>query len=176
MNSRLFISLLLSFLAYIVAQVLIFQHIALFGLAIGYLYVGFLLLLPFELAPIALLLIGFFCGLTVDVFYDTPGIHASASVLLSFLRIYLVKQTAPTGGYEAGQLPTIRDMGLRWFLVYSAVLVVAHHLLLFLIEASDFSLVGRSLFRAGISASFTLMLLITVQYLFYPQQRTRRRL
>ncbi len=135
-------------------------------------YVGFILFLPRTMGPVWLLLSAFGYGLLVDVFYDTLGIHAAASVLLAFLKPVHLKLVVPSGGYEAADEISIESMGFRWFMWYTFPLIFVHHLALFAIEAANFSLLHFVLLKAVFSTLFTFVILSLVQgALFSPQSK-----
>jgi rod shape-determining protein MreD len=157
---------ILRFVLLVLLQVLVLDHIDLAnGWAVPYLYVLFLLMLPLELPDWAGLLIGAFTGFVMDVFSSTPGMHMSACTVLMFARIHLLKLISPREGYEFGTRPNIPDMGVAWFLTYAGLLVVAHHLWLFLIELHSFRALGATFLRALVSAAFTLLLCVLAQLL-----------
>lgn len=142
------------------------------GMAIPYLYVLFLLMLPINLPKWTELIIGLICGLAIDMFTNTLGIHASACVLLAFVRPLLLKAIAPRDGYEFGQRPTISDLGTSWYFKYAFVLVFIHHLWLFYLEVYSFSGFFTTLLRVILSSLFTFLLVILSQYLFFPRKST----
>jgi hypothetical protein len=91
------------------------------------------------------------------------GIHASASVFLAYLRPFVLGIFAPREGYDPGNLPDVRHNGFAWFLKYTVLLVVAHHLFLFFAEAFRFSNFFSTLSKALISSFFTLILIFILQ-------------
>jgi len=157
---------ILRFVVLITVQVLVLDNIQLSGYINPYLYVLFILMLPFEIPGWALLLLCLATGLTMDMFTDTAGMHAGATVFMGFVRPYLLKLISPRDGYEFGTFPSIKYYGLNWFLTYSAILIVLHHLALFYLEVFRFSEFFRTFFRAIASSVFTLILVIISQYLF----------
>ena len=128
---------LLRFVLLMLLQVLVLDHLDVAnGYMMPYLYVLFLLMLPFELPTWAQLLIGAFTGLLMDIFSSTPGMHMSACVVMMFARAHLLDLIAPREGYEYGLRPTVPRMGLAWFLTYAGLLIALHHLWLFFVEGS----------------------------------------
>src|SRR5882757_9843587 len=116
--SRSGILLFFSFFIYLLLQVLLFKNLVLFNTAFCFLYIAFILFLPIEMNPLALMLVGFAMGFTVDIFYDSLGIHACTTVLIAFLRNFWLGTITPQGGYDAGEGPTLAVNGVQWFLVY----------------------------------------------------------
>jgi hypothetical protein len=150
-------------------QVLIVQNIHLGSYIILLPYILFILLLPFDIPKIALLVISFFTGLTVDAFYDTVGMHAAACTLMGFSRYYLLKFIAPRDGYEAGA----DDMGTAWFITYSGALIFIHHFFFFFLEVFRWNEFFTTLFRIILSSIGTFVFIYVIQYLFYKTARRR---
>ena len=162
------------FVVLILLQGLILNDINLWqGMAIPYLYILFLLMLPLDTPRWLELILGLVCGLAMDMFTDTLGIHASACVLLAYIRPIFLRSIAPRDGYEFGQNPTIADLGLAWYLKYAAVLIFAHHFWLFFVEVYSFKGFFTTLLRAVLSSAFTLVLVLLSQYLIFPRRNMR---
>jgi hypothetical protein len=160
------------FLIYLVLQVVLMQNIVLFDVAFCFLYVGFLLMIPFEAGVVRLMLLGLAMGLSVDIFYNSLGIHAAASVFIMYLRPYVVSAMAPRGGYEPGMMPKLKVMGAEWFAAYSFTLIFLHHLVLFFVEAGGFDMFWYTLLKAAASSVFTFVVILIIQYLFYSSKRS----
>lgn len=173
MGYRQIIQLVISFFIYWITQVVFLRNIVVFDSAFIFIYIGFLLSLPFETTkPIALVL-GFFMGIMIDLFYDSIGIHAAACVLMMFTRAYWLTLITPQGGYELGSSPTINDNGILWYLSYSVPLIFIHHFAIFYIEAGGFTMFFFTLGKVFYSLIITTTVLILVQLLFYSSS-TRR--
>ncbi len=161
------------FVLLILLQGLILNDVNLWqGLAIPYLYVLFLLMLPINIPKWAELIIGLACGLAIDMFTNTIGIHASACVLVAFARPLLLNAIAPRDGYEFGQRPTVSDQGFTWFIKYAFVLIFIHHLWLFFLEVYSFTGFFTTLLRVVLSSIFTFLLVMLSQYLFFSRKST----
>lgn len=124
-------------------------------------------MLPFETPKVLSLIIAFLLGIAIDMFYDTMGMHAAASVFMAFARPGVLKIFSPRDGYENETKPTIKYLGISWFLSYSSTLIVLHHLVLFYTEIFNFSEFFSTLLRVIISSIFTLLLVVISQYFFY---------
>jgi len=165
---------LLRFLLLLLLQVLVLDHLDVAnGYMVPYLYVLFLLMLPFELPAWAQLLLGAFTGLVMDLFSSTPGMHMSACIVMMYVRVYLLDLISPREGYEYGLRPTVPRMGLAWYLTYAGLLIAIHHLWLFFVEVYSFDRFFGTFFRALLSALFTLALCMIAQFLTSSQQRGR---
>ncbi len=157
-NSKRFVFLILF-------QVLILNNIQLGGYLNPYLYVLFILMLPFETPKGLLLLLAFLLGISVDMFSNTLGMHAMACVLLAFFRPHIVTYISPRGGYDFGAEPTVKDMGFNWYLSYTGILILAHHILLFNLEVFRLTEFFSTLYRTLLSSLFTLVLVLITHYI-----------
>lgn len=158
---------ILAFLVYVGMQVFFVRNLVLFGHSFCFVYIGFLLMLPLEIGTVPLLLIAFGTGLVTDIFYDTLGIHAAACVLLAFLRPYVIKLLTPRGGYDQNESPGISDQNQQWYVSYAAILILCHHLLLFLLQSFNSNLMFPAILKAFLSTFFTFAVLYLLQYMFY---------
>ena len=154
-----------NFVFLLLLQVLILNHIEISGFINGYLYVLFLLLLPFETPKWLLLVAGFIMGISVDFFCQTLGVHAFASVTMMFIRPYLLGILAPREGYDVGAEPNVNSFGFEWFLRYAVILVLAHHFVLFYTETFKFHQFFTTFLRVILSSIFTMLLIILSQLL-----------
>lgn len=152
------------FVLYLLAQVLLFRQLVLFNTAFCFVYVAFILMLPIETNPLALMLTAFFLGFLIDVFYDSLGLHALSLVLVAYLRNYWLATITPQGGYDAGEGPTLAVNGLQWYLVYTLPLVFVHHAVLFFTEAGGFGIFWYTLSKVMTSLLFTMSVILLLQY------------
>lgn len=157
---------IIRFILLVLIQVFVLNNIRINGYVNPYIYVLFILLLPFETPGWLLLLSSFALGLSVDIFSHTPGLNAAASVLMAFCRPAVIRLLSGTKGIEPGEKPGIADMGFRWFFLYSLILIFIHHLLLFYIEIFRFNEFIDTFYRVITSTAASLVLIILIQYLF----------
>lgn len=153
------------FFLYLFAQVLLFKRLVLFETSFCFLYVAFILLLPVETNNLLLMAIAFLLGFSVDIFYDSLGLHALSLIAVAYLRNYWLNAITPQGGYDAGSSPGLPLYGLQWFLVYTLPLIFVHLVLLFFIEAGGFDLFWHTMLKILGSLVFTATVLLMLQYL-----------
>jgi len=165
MNSRNIVFFIFTFLLFTGAQVTVFRNLALFNTSFCFIYIGFILFLPIDTDRILLLMLGLVLGLSIDIFYDSIGIHAAAAVLLAFIRPYWIVILTPQGGYEIGVSPTLKQMPFFWISSYLIPLLLIHHIAIFYIEAGGFSLFFFTLVKVFASTIFTYVVLVLVQLL-----------
>lgn len=160
----------LRFIGLILVQGLILKNMEAGYLINPFLYVLFIIQLPFELPAWLGLALAFALGFFVDVFYGTMGMHMAACTLMGWARPAILRFMQPRDGYEFGQQPTMQDMGRMWFLSYAAILIIIHHLYIFHLEIFSFREMPMTLLRVLFSSAATLLLVVVTQFLFY---RTR---
>ncbi len=137
-------------------QVLLLRNLIFLNYAFCFLYVGAILVLPPELDKSLYLLVAFSCGLLLDVFTNTLGLHAAATVLVAYLRSFLLERHVRQTGEELMSL-TLRRLGLVQFIAIFFPLVFIHSAALFLIEANSFNLILHTLIRIGASSVYTML-------------------
>lgn len=158
---------IIRFFVLVLVQVLIIKNIELGRFINPFLYVLFIIIMPFETPKWLLLVVAFVLGVTIDMFYDTPGMHSAACVMMAYIRPGVLKLFSPRDGYEFGTQPTIQYLGIPWFVSYAGILIVVHHLILFYIEIFRMHEFFSTFFRVIISSIFTLLLVVITQYLFH---------
>jgi hypothetical protein len=154
-----------NFIFLILLQILVLNNIEFSGYINPYLYILFIILLPFETPNWMLLVSAFMLGLCVDFFSHTLGMHTFSTVLIAFLRPFILKFIAPREGYEAGSRPNANFLGFEWFMKYAIILVVVHHFSLFYIEVFKFHQFFATLLRVILSSIFTLLLIALSQFI-----------
>lgn len=155
------------FFVLILVQVLILNNIELSGYINPYLYVLFIILLPIELPGWIVIITSFLIGLGVDMFSNSMGFHAAASVFVAFFRPFLLKRMSPREGYEPEVNIGVKKMGLKWFLTYASIMVLLHHFILFYIEIFRFEEFFSTLLRMILSSILTLILILLTEFGFY---------
>ena len=164
---KIYLRNIIRFAAVVLVQVLIFDNIELSGYINPYIYLIFIILLPFEAPNWLLLTLAFLLGLSIDLFHMTYGLHASATVFAAFLRPFVLKTFSPRDGYEPGTFPRISYYGFNWFAKYTMILIFTHHFFLFFMEIfrlSDILFILSKTLLSGIVSAF---FIIISQYFIY---------
>lgn len=163
----------LRFVVLVFLQVFLLKNITLYNVSTPYLYILFILLLPFETPNVVLFALSFILGLTIDAFYDTPGLHAASCVLLAFVRILFISITVQKEGFDNEPEPTLSIMGFRWFFTYALILTLFHHFFLFNLEVFRFSEIPYTLSRFVLSSIFTVFLMLLTGFLFFRRKERK---
>jgi len=130
--SKLNVKYFFEFVALILLQVLILDNILFLGYIYSYIYVMFIILLPFKINKLPLLLFSFFLGLSVDFFNDTGGIHAAACLCIAYLRPLFIRLSFGIN-YDLNTLK-LSSAKVRAQLLFTIVMVFTHHLIMFSLE------------------------------------------
>ena len=158
---------ILRFAFLVLAQILLFNNIQFSGYINPYIYILFILLMPFETPGWILLISGFSLGLSIDIFMNTIGLHTTATIILAFTRPYILNVISPRDGYEPGSFPRIFYYGFNWFLRYTISMVLIHHFTLFFLEVFRFEVILHTIVRIILSSLFSVSLIIISQYFVF---------
>jgi len=125
-------------------------------------------LLPYKTHKTILVLIGFFLGFFVDIFYDSLGVHAFTTTFIAYMRIYILNLISPTEGYGKNYL-TAHSYGITWFITYLSIILLMHLFVLYSIEAFSFIYLKEIILRTIFSFIASLFLLSVGQLIFNPK-------
>jgi len=168
--NRLVFNNIIRFVTLVLIQVLIMNKIDFYGFLNPYVYILFILLLPFETPGWLLLLLSFLIGLTVDVFSGTLGLHAASSVFAAYVRPIIIKLVGEKPEYDITTQPKLQQMGLKWFIAYALLMILAHHLFLNLLDVFSFNELWQTLLRVVVSSLFTFLFIMLFEYIFAPKK------
>jgi hypothetical protein len=160
---------ILNLIILLMLQLPLIHRITLFDKAFGFFYVGFLLLLPTTLSRNYLMFIAFGSGLLVDVFSDTPGIHAGASVFIMFIRgFWLSVINDDSKDLINVNITSLKKTGFTYFLF---PLVFVHHFLIFSLENGGFHHFGMILEKVFFSTIFSCIIIFVINFLIAPNRK-----
>ncbi|MBY8962774.1 rod shape-determining protein MreD [Flavobacterium sp. D11R37] len=154
------------FIILLLMQVVVFNRIDLFGLADPYPYILFIILYPVNGNRALLLVSSFLLGLFIDMFTNSGGVHAAASLVLAYVRPSIFKFSFGLS-YEYQTIKINEKLSPERF-SFILISVVIHHLILYLLEVFRLSFLLDSLLRMFIATLFTLTLCIIIIYLIKP--------
>jgi rod shape-determining protein MreD len=152
------------FVGLFLVQVFLLNNISLFGVATPFLYIYLILVSDKYVDRIALMLLAFALGLVVDVFSNTPGVNAAASVLVAFLRPGMLRLFTPRDEFENFE-PGIHTLGLWSFVRYAAVFLLVHHAAVFLLESFSLAHIGYLMLRIVCGTLVTLLLVVATEFI-----------
>lgn len=150
------------FVVFVAIQIWVLNNIHFLRIATPFLYLYFIVKLPVGASQAQVVFFSFLAGLTIDMFTNTPGMHAAACTLVGFIREPLIRfylgKDLPEGIY-----PSYKTFGFGGFFRYVLTLVVIHHLALFLLESLTFFDPVFLAVRIAASTVMTTVLICTVE-------------
>jgi rod shape-determining protein MreD len=163
---RTWINYTIMFISLVLIQVLLLNYIQFSGFINPYIYVLFVLLLPVSTPRYAVVLLGFFMGLVIDIFSNTLGMHAAATTFMAFARP-VVMNVISAREMDKSDYPGLQQYGFLWFLYYAGILVFMHHVIFFYIEAFTFTNFIHTFIRCFLSSLFSIFMIVLSQFLVF---------
>ena len=149
-------------------QVLIFNHIHLFGFLNPNVYLLALFLLPLDIPKSAQYAIAFATGLFIDIFQFTYGIHASACMIFILLRPYLMYALNVNKKKIDTEVPIPGKRDFRWLLLFTLLMTLSHQLIVTMLEVFSFRQFHHTLLVIFANTLFTTLLILCMEYIFIP--------
>ena len=152
------------FILLVLIQALILNHINFLGYINPYIYILFIILYPVKNNRTLFIFLSFLLGLSVDIFSDSGGVHAAASVTLAFIRPGFLKSVF--GALYENQSIKFSNMDLAPKLTYIGLMTVVHHFIMFTLEIFSISKIILIAQKTLFSSIFTIILCILVTIIF----------
>ena len=138
------------FILLVLLQILILKQIpvelASFRLLI-FLYPTFLILLPTNTPSQVMILLGFLIGITLDIFYDSPGVHAGASVFSGFMRGASLRLFGVDVDQVKIPTPSRANIGFGKYARISAFILFFHIFVYYVFDVFTFVYIGEILIK-----------------------------
>ena len=168
MNSTILVNIF-RFVLLLALQILVFNNMNFGGYISAFPYILFIILYPVNGNKSNLLIASFFLGLIMDLFSNSGGVHATACVLLAYLRPYFFKFSFGLS-YEY-QTVKLNDVLTPERFTFILLAVTTHHIILFLLESFEITFFFDVLLRTLLSTLFTILTCIILIYLIKPNKR-----
>lgn len=146
----------------VVLQTMLFNHLQLFG-GVIMVYMIALLKIPVDVNRNLQILAGFICGLIIDIFSNTLGMHTLTALTVMFLRmpilhLYINQEDVKTG------VPSNSLMGMSSYIRYAITMLSIHCFLLYFIESFTLFNIVAILIKAFISLALTSIAVISLEF------------
>ena len=102
----------------------------------------------------------------VDIFSNTLGIHAFASVFVSYIRPVVIR-VITNREEDMSDYPGLRQNGMGWFLYYTTLMVLIHHSVLFFIEVFSFANFLSTVYRILLSPISSIFVIVLSQFIVF---------
>lgn len=168
MNSAL-LGNIVRFILLLMAQILVFNNIDFLGYINPYPYILFIILYPVNSNKTGLLLAAFLLGIIMDMFCNSGGVHAAASIVLAYYRPYIFKFSFGVS-YEY-QTVKINDVLTPERFSFILISVIIHHFTMFILEIFRLNFILEIFIKTLFSTLFTTVICIILIYLIKPNKR-----
>lgn len=163
--NNLVLSNIISFIGLLLLQVLVFNHINLFGFVNPLIYIAWIFLFPVRKSITLFLILSFLLGISVDLFSDSGGINAAASVFIAFIRLPFLKAILKKSGFDY-LLFNLRAIPFSKYLLFISTLTFIHHLIVFSLAYFSFQDYYPILKNTLVTSFFTILIIILGMALF----------
>lgn len=151
----------------LLVQVLIFNHIMLFNVAMAFVFIYPILRLRIDLKMDWLLTWAFLSGLIVDLFSDTPGVNALSCTLLAAAKRPALFAYVLRDDRTKSIVPSIRELGISAYSKYLLTMSALYCVLAFSIEYFNFADIKEIAIMSASSTLFTFAMLLGLECIFY---------
>jgi len=163
--SNLIISNSIRFIGLVLLQVLILNHVNLFGYLNPLVYIVWVFLFPVRKNKSIFLIASFLLGLSVDFFSNSGGINAAATLFIAFIRLPILKIILRKSDFDY-LLFKLRAVSIDKIFLYIATLTIIHHFIVFSLEYLSFNAFMTIISNTFFTSIFTILLSILGILLF----------
>lgn len=156
----------LLFVILLLLQVIVCNNLLLFGVAVPFIFIYFIICLPLDVNLNVLMLSSFLLGFSVDIFSDTMGLNSMACLLLSVCKKPVFYAYLPKEDKFKNACPGIASMGWINYIKYLLTISAIFSLIVFGLEFFSFASFFRILAMTISSAILTVILLIGIDAIF----------
>ena len=151
----------LRFFVFLAIQVLVFNHVQVYGYGVPMVCILPILLFPLETPRWQILLWSFAIGLLEDIFTNTPGMSAATLTLIGMVQPALLRSFTPRDEEDddAGLVPSSHTLGWAAFVRYLIVATLLQALCFFTLEAFSFFNIWKYLINILSSWAMTAIIL-----------------
>ena len=147
-------------------QVLLFDQLQLLGACHPYIYVLCLLMMPITLPHSIDMILGAIAGIIMDIFCNSLGVHTAACILVMFIRPYLIGAIVSDKDRLNEQI-NLHTIGMEALVKYIVIMVLIHHLTIFLLAAWSWHHIGFVMLETIVSSTVTILIIIGYNALKY---------
>lgn len=168
MNSN-FILNIIRFITLLIIQIFVLNQINFGGWINPYIYILFIILYPINSNKFGFITASFLLGLIMDIFSDSGGVHATAALLLAYVRPSFLRFAFGLS-YEYQTIRIAEKLSVDRF-TFIMISILFHHLILFTLELYRFDLFFEIITRTILSTIFTFIICIISIYLIKPNRK-----
>tara|TARA_R110001583_G_scaffold41751_5_gene132654 strand:- start:3373 stop:3882 length:510 start_codon:yes stop_codon:yes gene_type:complete len=168
--NNLIISNSIRFIGLVLLQVLVLNHIDLFGYLNPIIYIVWVFLFPIRKNQSLFLIASFLLGLSIDFFSDSGGINAAATLFIAFVRLPILKAILRKSDFDY-LLFNLRAISFDKIFLYITTLTLIHHFIIFSLEYFSFNAFTIIISTTFFTSVFTIILSILGILLFVKKRK-----
>lgn len=149
----------------VIAQVVVFNHLFLFNVALPLVFIYFIIRLPVTISLNWAMTLSFLLGLTIDIFSDTQGMNALACTIFATVKKPALRLYFPREEDLSDPKPSIKSLGLGIYMKYLITMSLIYCALYFVIESFSLFNPLRLLLRIICSSALTFILILGIDSL-----------
>lgn len=154
------------FAAAVLLQVFLFDNLTISIYLNPLIYIVFLLLLPLDTLPVAVLGAGLALGVTMDFAMGAAGINTIATLPVAFLRPTITGMLFGRDNAREGGVPSSARLGERTFVYYLVVMTLIHHTVFFALESLSWAHALHTLARIVVSTAVSVFFIWIIARIF----------
>ena len=159
----------LLFIGLVLLQIIVMNNINFLGYINPFIYIFFLFLYPIKKNDWSVLILAFFLGLIIDMFADSGGINAAATLFIAFIRLPVLQSVLGKRELDHSNM-NIFKLPFPKLFVYVIILTTTHHLIVFALEYFKWSKFGTILTNTVLTSIFTIILSL-ISFTFVMRKR-----
>lgn len=153
------------FIVVVLLQVLIFNHVALFSVAVPFIFILFLIRLPLDFNLNLLYTLAFLLGFSIDLFSDTPGVNSLSCLILAAMKRPIFYAYVPRDDKTVNMIPSLSTMGWAVYSKFLISMTSLFCLLNFSIEYFSFASVNEIIIMTAASSVLTFLIIMAADSL-----------
>ncbi|MBD5200725.1 MAG: rod shape-determining protein MreD [Bacteroidales bacterium] len=161
------------FIVLVLLQVLIFNHVVLFHVAVPIIFIYFIIRVPTGLSANLLVSLSFLLGLVIDIFSDTLGVNALSCTLLAALKKPVFYAYVQRDDLVKDITPSISRLGVFTYSKYLLTMTAIYCALTFTIEYFSVASVKEIAIAAASSTLLSFLLMLGMDSLMISQREKR---
>lgn len=163
--NNLELNIVIRFIGLALLQVLVLNHLNLFGHFNPMVYIVWVFLFPIRKTRTLFLILSFLLGISIDFFSDSGGINAFAITFIAYLRLPILKAILRKSDLDYVQF-NLKSISFNKAFLFIAALTIIHHFMVFSLEYFSFKELRSIIFNTSITSMFTILISILGIVLF----------
>ncbi len=170
---RTIIDFFILFVILTVLQVVVFNHLVLWGVAMPIIFIYWLVRLPVNTGTNLSLTLAFLLGLAIDICSDTQGLNALSCTIAAALRLPILRLYFPREEDLTDPEPSTRSLGSGTYMKYLLTFVTVYCTIYFIVEAFTFFNPVRLILRIVCSSLISFIVILTIDSLMHRSREKR---